>query len=235
MPVRDLARVLMDSPRWVETRDMLLKEQAEIFGLSGDRRRFVAASLGDMALIAVVGRPDPEFIRGAADARPHRRTEVLCAEEDAGHVAAALPEWERIGAMVHAWPDALPLPGAQQDVRIVERDELAALDVPDELRDELADGSRDAPIVTALEDGRPVAFCYATAVTETLWDVSIDTLEPWRRRGHATRAFSHLAYLLGQRSRWPVWGSADDNDASRNLALKLGFVPAERLALFSRR
>lgn len=235
MPVADLARAILDSPRWVETRELLLRGEAEIFGLAANRRSFVAVSPGEMALIAVVGRPELPFIEAAAQSRPHEGTELLCAEENADYIAAALPGWNRIGADVLRWPDALPLPAAQEGVRLIARPELASLEVPEELRYELGDGSPDGPIVAALDGGRPVAFCYPSATSETLWDVSVDTLELWRRRGFATRAFRHTAFLMGQRGKWPVWGYVDDNDASRELANKLGFVPpAERLVLFRR-
>ncbi|MGH7630176.1 MAG: hypothetical protein ACREOF_12520 [Gemmatimonadales bacterium] len=79
---------------------------------------------------------------------------------------------------------------APGSVRHLAAEETAALvDLPDALREELrgveAAGIR---IATALSDGAPVAFCYAGAETESLWDLSIDTLESWRRRGFAGRA-----------------------------------------------
>ena len=59
MPVADLARVLLDTPRWVETRFMLLQNEAVITGLTGDRRHFVAASQR-WPLVSVVGQPEFE-------------------------------------------------------------------------------------------------------------------------------------------------------------------------------
>jgi len=231
---RHLANVLLDSPRWVETREMLMQEDAEIFGLSGNRRSFVAASPHEQALIAVVGRPDAAFIQAAAQARAHPGTEVLCAEENFEYVAQALGDWHGYRAQAFAWPGDVPLPQAQRDVSIIERSAYDRLDVPAALRLEFHDGSPGGPLVAALDGGRPVAFCYPSAVTETLWDVSVDTLEGYRRRGHAGRAFRHLAHLLGARNRWPVWLALDRNLASLGLARKLGFEPAERLALFIR-
>ena len=43
---------------------MLLSGEAEVTGLSADRRRFVARSLR-WPLASVVGRPEPVFIAGA--------------------------------------------------------------------------------------------------------------------------------------------------------------------------
>ncbi len=40
-----------------------------------------------------------------------------------------------------------------------------------------------SPIAAAFADERPVSFCYSGWETETHWDVSIDTLDGYRRRG----------------------------------------------------
>lgn len=233
MPLPDLARSLIDAPRWVETRFMLQAGEAVVTGLSGDRRRFVAASTR-WPLIAVVGRPDPEFIRAAAE-RASSLVTVLCAEEDAERTGAALPLWQRSGAGIFGWPggrrpEAAPGP---DEARLLAPDELPATSrLRATLHEELATAADYSPIAAGLADGQPVAFCYASAITESLWDVSIDTLEPHRRRGHAARAFRLLADTMARSGKQPVWGAEDDNEASLGLARKLGFVPAERLALF---
>jgi predicted GNAT family acetyltransferase len=80
--------------------------------------------------------------------------------------------------------------------------------------------------------GAPVSFCYARAVTETLWEVGLATLEAYRRRGLATKALRCMAASMAGRHAWPAWLVEDDDVASRQLAAKLGFVPSGRLALF---
>ena len=213
---------------------MLLSGEAEVTGLSADRRRFVARSLR-WPLASVVGRPEPVFIAGVAErARPE--TMILCAEEDADHVAGALPGWERTGAGISAWPGGHALPEAPppEAARLLEPREIDRLSVPEALRLEITTARDYSPVAASLESGTPVAFCYATSITESLWDVSIDTLEEHRRRGHASRAFALMAATMGRQGKWPAWGAADDNESSRRLAAKLGFLPAERLALFER-
>jgi L-amino acid N-acyltransferase YncA len=231
----DLARVLPDEPRWVETRFMLLREQAVVIGLSGDRRRFVASSTV-WPVMAVVGRPEAPFIAGAAR-RASPDVTVLAAAEHADHVAAALPGWRRVGAEILRWPGGVPLPEppASRDVRLLSPEEVAALThVPAPLHQELVTAATYSPVAGAMAGGAPVAYCYATSVTETLWDVSIDTLEAYRRRGLAQQAVKLLAAIYGRQGKWPVWGAADDNAPSLALALKLGFVPSGRLAVFRR-
>jgi hypothetical protein len=69
--------------------------------------------------------------------------------------------------------------------------------VPTELVDELSDVAEEGVIVVAAFDGTlPVAFSYVASETETLWDVSIDTVESHRRRGYASAAVLHLMHLM---------------------------------------
>jgi RimJ/RimL family protein N-acetyltransferase len=82
-------------------------------------------------------------------------------------------------------------------------------------------------------DGRPVSFCYPVWQTETLWDVSIETLETYRRRGFAARAARTMIRHMRQTGRAPVWGALDTNVASRALAAKLGFVENAGIAVFT--
>ena len=89
-------------------------------------------------------------------------------------------------------------------------------------------------VALSLVGDRVAAVCAAGAVTETLWDVGIDTVAEHRRRGHATAAFRALAAHMAATGRQPVWGAEDDNVASLRLAAKLGFEPAGHLAVVKR-
>jgi len=231
----DLARALLDTPRWVETRFMLLRGEALVTGLTGDRRHFVAAS-ARWPLVSVVGRPDAAFIAGAVE-DADEDVNVLCAVEHADHVARALAGWTRIGATVHAWPGDVrfPPPPPRDEARLLPAGELATLrHVPPDLRDELMTASDYSPVAGAFAGGAPVAFCCASAITETLWDIGIDTLDGYRRRGLARKAAHLLIATLGAAGKSPVWGSEDGNEPSLALARTLGFVPAERLMVFER-
>jgi GNAT superfamily N-acetyltransferase len=235
VPIADLARRLLDEPRWVETRWMLLTERAHVLGLSGDRRRFVALCT-ERPLLAVVGRPEHAFIAEAA-ARAPRRAELLAAEEDGDHVAGALGGWTRTTAVIHGWPLGAPVPEAPPGARarLLEPAEIATLThVPRRLREEIVAAARYAPVAGAFAGGAPVAFCHASGVTETLWDVSIETLEGFRRRGLGTLAWRRLAAHYAEQGKAPVWGAAVDNAPSLAMAARLGFVARGRLALFER-
>jgi RimJ/RimL family protein N-acetyltransferase len=77
-----------------------------------------------------------------------------------------------------------------------------------------------------------VSFCYVAWETETLWDVSIDTLPSYRGRGLAVPAVFYLVALMKEKRKQAVWGAEESNLASMRLAAKLGFAPVDRLAVF---
>jgi RimJ/RimL family protein N-acetyltransferase len=84
-------------------------------------------------------------------------------------------------------------------------------------------------------EGRPVSFCYPVWQTETLWDVSIQTLEPFQRRGLGARAARTLIRHMRASGRAPVWGALETNVPSRALAARLGFLETGGLAVFTAR
>ena len=77
-----------------------------------------------------------------------------------------------------------------------------------------------------------MSVCYPTLVTERHWDVSIETVEGYRRGGRAAAAFFRIEREMRRSGRQPVWGAARDNPASLGLAEKLGFVPVVEIAWF---
>jgi GNAT superfamily N-acetyltransferase len=207
---------------------MLLGGECELFGLEeGGDSSFVVRDTG-YPLVSVVGRPSREAIREAVSGR--RELEVIATPENGQHVAAALPGWEVARATLHLLRDEGRLPRVPAGaVRLLEPSEINSLEgLPPDLRSELA-AARWSPVAASFEDGRPVAFCYADR-TEGLWDVAIDTLEGYRRRGHAARCVAFMVEHL--RPLRSVWGAENTNLASLGLAAKLGFVPVDELLLF---
>lgn len=211
---------------------MLLGGRCEVFGLdeSGELS-FVARDIG-YPLVSVVGRPSEVAIRDAV--APGRDCEVLVPPENGDHVAAALPGWRRSAAMLHLLEKEDRLPHVPAGV--VRLLELSGLDdvegLPGDLREELVFAARWSPIAASFDGERPVAFCYADR-TETLWDVAIDTLEGYRRQGHAARCVAYMIEHL--KPLRPVWGAENTNRASLGLAAKLGFVPVDEVLLFRER
>jgi predicted GNAT family acetyltransferase len=83
-------------------------------------------------------------------------------------------------------------------------------------------------------NGVAASFCYAGSTTETLWDVSIDTLEPFRRQGYAGLCVAYVVDQMNREGKRPVWGAVESNEASLRLASKLGFKPVDRITVFER-
>jgi GNAT superfamily N-acetyltransferase len=214
-----------DIPRLVETRAMLLRGRCLVRGRAG--LGYVIVDL-DQALAAVLGRPPLELL--AETLTGTEAEDLLVEESGAEHVARALPLWRAEGAVIHDRPggELAAVPG----VRLLLPEEPLG-HLPEALRDEVEDGRAAGAVAVACADGLPVSFCYAGSETETLWDVSIDTLEPYRRRGLARASFLYMARLEAARGRQPVWGALDSNLASLGLAARLGFRPVDRLVVFT--
>lgn len=212
---------------------MLLSGRCEVLGLEerGGISFIVREPGADPVYASVVGRPSEDAIAGAV-ARSREGGEVLAVPENRSHVAAVLRGWRSVNAVLHTLGDAPQLPAVPEgSVRLISS--LEALgSLPPDLRSELEDAVETSPVAAAFVDGRAVPFCYAGAQTEGLWDVSIDTLEGYRNRGHAGRCAAYMIEHMRRRGKRPVWGAEKTNGASLALASKLGFVPVDELVVF---
>ncbi|MDP9399039.1 MAG: hypothetical protein M3P96_15030 [Actinomycetota bacterium] len=173
----ELATALPDLPQWVYARSLLLSGTASVLlSAAGD-----AALVLDPATAVLVGHPDQELLRTALAGDPPVPT--LLAHEDALiGVHAALPTWSAQRFIVHTLlrpvpPDTPPPPGV---LVFVPLDPAALAGLPQDLRAEAADAPAAA---VRLNNGEPVAVCFVADLTETLWDVGVDTVEQARDRG----------------------------------------------------
>jgi len=245
-----------DEPRWMDTRGMLLSGRARVHADPARVDAGVVVVVPDSALASVVGRPDPGLIARAVAALPGD-VNVLAQMEGADHVARALPGWRRSRALIHVLPAIASWEHEREpNTRVFTLESAPQFDhVPDAMRRELLDALRGrtvsrfvpgalphagplarivtVPMAAVWADGRPVSFCYPVWQTETLWDVSIETLEGYRRRGFAARAARTMIRYMRRHGRAPVWGALDTNMASRALAATLGFVENAGIAVFS--
>jgi hypothetical protein len=122
---------------------------------------------------------------------------------------------------------------AEVDVRLLRADD--PLDhVPPGLRHELTHALTMAPVSVAIAQGRAASFCYPCWRTETLWDVSIDTVEEFRGQSLAAIVVWDMVDRMRREGREPVWCALASNVASNRLASKLGFVPVDTIVVFSR-
>ena len=242
--VRQLARALPDRHVWIDTRGMLLSGEAIVTGGDSVEPGFVAQLFaGPRSVVSVVGHPAREAIakavEGATDMTP-----VFAHRDNAEHVAAALGgcppssagmPWtpERVLFFQLTDPAVDEPAGGDAPLRM-----LSAHDpidhLPPGLRFEIGHARATEPVAAAVVAGKPVAFCYPCWTTESLWDLSIDTLEAYRRRGLAQRLVRFMIGRMRERGREPVWGALESNVASLQLARKLGFSPVDDNVVFSR-
>jgi GNAT superfamily N-acetyltransferase len=247
-----------DLPRWIDTRGMLLSGRAAVYApsASGGPIPGLIVVVPDSALAAVVGRPSEETI-GEVIATLSGDVNVLAQMEDADHVGRALTGWRRQRAIVHILPEPLPWEAhADPNARVFTLASAPRFDhLPEPLRRELLDALRGrtvsrfvpgalppsgqlvsritVPMAAVWADGRPVSFCYPVWQTETLWDVSIETLEPYRRLGLGAQAARTLIRHMRGTGRAPVWGALETNTGSRTLAARLGFLETGGVAVFT--
>lgn len=229
---RRIAGLLPDLPRWVEARSYLLGGGCEVLGLRESPALSLVVRDPDTELLIAVGAPEPLVLRTAA-ARCGPGALLIAAPEDADGVARALPAWRRTRAILHRLADPSRLPDDSEGrVRFLDPAEVAGLPVDGALRRELEHAAGESPVAAAFAGGEAVSFCYAASVTETLWDISIDTVPGQRRRGYAGLCVAFMIRHMHARGKQPVWCAAEGNPASWLLARRLGFEPVDELALF---
>ncbi|MCA8981375.1 MAG: GNAT family N-acetyltransferase [Planctomycetes bacterium] len=227
--IRRALRAVPDRPRWIEARAILLSGCCSVFESQGGFAIRNDASGG--GLVALVGRPAPERIARALSDRPER--ELLCAAEDDDWLAEHFPSWTRRRAVLHELADAARLVPASEGVRVLrEEDELAH--VLEDLREELEEARAARTVHAVFTDDRAVCFAYAFWRTERWFDLSIDTLPDYRRRGLAKLAASALIRAEARDGRRPVWGALLENEASLRLARALGFVAVDEIVIATR-
>lgn len=151
-------------------------------------------------------------------------------------LAAVLSGWDVEPAHLHELPEGTVPARPAGSVRLLEPGEHARLpELPQSLAAELAvAAAAGSGIAAAWQGEQAVAFCYAGSITERLWDVSIDTLVGFRRRGNASRCAAFMIHELARAGKRAVWGAAESNLASWRLATKLGFRRVDTVDLFSR-
>ena len=229
---------LPDVPRWAEARGMLVARRGRVHARAAGAAVLImhdgsmAVLTGTMPRAAILSaqallRPDAPWLVPADNAPAHAvLREAIDAATDERATIYTLP------------PDALHHIGVSRDADVrwlMSADAIAWAHVPDDLRHELAAAFAFSPVAAAFDEGVAVSFCHAGFQTESLWDVSIDTIPRARRRGHARHAAAfHIAHMRAC-GRRPVWGAVDSNAASHALARSLGFVPVDALRVVTPR
>ncbi len=226
-----IAQRLPDLPRWVEVRSALRQGAGEVFGLQETPELSLVLWELDTESVFVVGRPGAEALRKAI--RRGQAREVIAPPEQADLLQDVLPGWAGSRILLHVLPDERHLPiVAYGQVGFLDASLLKQFAIPPALLEEFQSAALHSPIAAAFVEKQPVSFCYAGAVTEAWWDISIDTLPEHRRKGYAALCVAHMIRHMQSQGKQPVWAAITENPASWRLAQKLGFTPVDELVLF---
>ncbi|HET8739551.1 MAG TPA: GNAT family N-acetyltransferase [Acidimicrobiia bacterium] len=214
--------VIPDTPRWVEVRSILLSGRGVTLGEPDagfviDQRAYLAGT---------IGRPGSHLVENLRALLPEG--DLLVTPENVDHLTTVLPDATPMRAILHLRPG--PSHGVvDRTIEVAEVGETLLESLPPTFADDLEDAWVAA---VSRVDGRVVSVCGAYWITETLWDVGIDTLPGYQRQGHATRCFYALDAHMGGLGLSPVWGAYEDNTASLGMAASLGFEPMDELWVF---
>ena len=181
-------------------------------------------------LLAAIGRPDAAVLEEAlASARPGAD---LVATGPAVKVTQAYFDQPGKRAFVHE-VGAAGLDRSQERSDAVLLDTRTPLDgLSREVVREIEDLRGREPIGAILVDGHLASVCYPVLATERYWDVSVETVERFRRSGFAAAAFLRVEREMSARGLEPAWGAYERNAASLALAAKLGFVRVGEVQAF---
>jgi len=218
-----------DLPLWVETRDLLLWAGSKLVE-NTTQNGFLVWSPED-EIGSVVGEPNSNALAHAAK----DVSELLAFEDNIKQVEAMLLDFDTESATVFSEPKLIPS-APPHECREISSGEISAFKhLPNDLLSELNDAAEEDVTIVAAFDGKlAVAFAYVASQTESLWDVSIDTIRSHRRQGFATAAAIHLMSKMRQEGKSAVWGAMESNLASWHLAKRLGFVEYGKLWVLNR-
>ena len=229
----DVLATLPDLPRWVEARGLLISRRGFVVDTPDGCR--MVCSRADQMIVPTTIELSPQLEAVATREVPGATFLV----QDVMLPAARyhLPDWTAEAVTLYTlheerarawrlppWPTG-PMTGTQIS---------AVDDMPPALRDELLAAVEHTPIWVAKHDGRPAAFAYAAQTTERWFDVSVDTLEPFRNQGLGRAAAMALIVDRMLHGLLPVWGAVASNEPSHRLARRLGFEAVDLLWLMTR-
>lgn len=226
---------LPDIPRWIYARWMILSGQARIYA---DEKAGTSSSIiqhPTNGLTCVIGKPGTELVHRALS-EEGLAVRIITYVDNDRYIENLIPGWTRSPAYLHLLENTVPeINHSGQSIRFLESDDISeAIHIPDELRREYLDAMLHSPVAALFIDNKPVSFCYAAAESESLWDISVDTLEDYRNRGYALLTVSFMIEHMSEKGKRPVWGAEESNHPSKRLAQKLGFKPVDTIFLYSK-
>ena len=113
------------------------------------------------------------------------------------------------------------------ECRVLKQPDFANLYKP-EWSNALCEARKELDIlgVGAYDNGRLIGLAACSADCDTMWQIGVDVLPEYRRKGIAAALTSRLALEILQRGKVPFYCCAWSNLGSANTAIKSGFRPA---------
>ena len=113
------------------------------------------------------------------------------------------------------------------ELKILEQPDFARLYLP-EWGNALCEDRKELDVlgVGAYENGKLVGLAGCSADCGRMWQIGVDVLPDYRRRGIASALTSRLAVEILERGKVPFYCSAWSNIRSVRNAIKSGFLPA---------
>ncbi len=221
-----IAELLPDKPEFIDFLGLLQFKDRKIYG---DEKNFILVS-HTKKLACVYGKPEINLLRLAIS--PDSPIDILALPHSKEYLSTAFPQWRHETAILHEWqrvfPEEIP---TGLTIRLLSQKEIEQIyGIDSTLKEELLNESENMEIGAVVVKGRPVCFCYANFLTEKYWDVSIDTLRNYRRKGYALACVKFMIEF--HKNLKPAWGALASNQPSLKLANKLGFVPVAEQSLF---
>ena len=115
----------------------------------------------------------------------------------------------------------------QYELRVLEQADFAPLYLPEWSNALCSDRKeRDVLGVGAYDGGKLAGLAGCSADAENMWQIGVDVLPQYRRKGIASAVTARLAMEILKRDKVPFYCSAWSNISSARNAIKSGFWPA---------
>lgn len=113
------------------------------------------------------------------------------------------------------------------ELRVLEQKDFAELYVP-QWSNALCENRRELDVlgVGAYDNGKLIGLAACSADGDTMWQIGVDVLPEYRRKGVASSLTSNLALEILNRGKVPFYCCAWSNMRSAKNAVKSGFSPA---------
>ena len=123
--------------------------------------------------------------------------------------------------------DRIPDLSCPYETCVLEQAELGELYLP-QWSNALCEDRKQLDVlgVGAYDEGKLVGLAGCSADCETMWQIGVDVLPEYRRRGVASALTGRLAREILRRGKVPFYCSAWSNIRSARNAIRSGFIPA---------